>query len=1714
MQKQMQQQTPVSCWRPFSRGGLAALALASVGLAQAGLVNQWTADNYTSGGWLDTIGGVTAAATGSPLPVPGAFGTHAGVTMNGGNFIIPNGGGAAGLNNFTVVIVFKPTALGPFSPNYYNSIPLAAFDIAGAGQIDWGLSYGGDNGQKVVTGIGVQTPAGAGNGDIQQLTPTLAPFAVHAVAYQVQNVPGTTNIVTYVDGSMVASNWTANISLRSSSSQVYVGGGTFVTAKFPGQIAAIQFYNDATTNCALLTQSLLATYAAPAPVSLPWYAGGDPGQKAPVVVGIPVSGSPTTVTFTSDHPTVFATTNVTIPANTPSSTVGLSILALGSANVTASGPGLGSSTMVLVGLDESGFCNQWLADTYVNNSTTWADSISGVIATGTGGEVSVPGAFGPSHAGVARSATGLTTGNNGFNIPAGTPPGGFSTYTIAVAFKPTATGATGANYYNGQIMFGYDIGGSAQADWGMSWGGNGNATGQRIIVGIGRSGGDSQILSPGSTALGLSTTHAAVMQVNAAAGTQTLFIDGEQVGQNTGLTMNVASATHIIPLITTLNANISPAFPGYVAEVRIYTNAAVNGAALSGMLQAKYTGLPPLVMTSTQPFVDVSSNILVTITIPSSASFAGAFNVTLTSDTVGVASPASPVTFAKGVTTQTISIPALSAGIATLSATGSGVTPATLQVGGLAPRVLVEAFRATSLLTQYPGITDGTPISTWASDTNAVAANQNNPNPPTFTASATPSGAPSVVFTATNNTSLLLLGASSPLAGLTNFSVVLTFKASAADTSTSANWYSQAGILDAEEGGIQDDWGTSMDSSGRFSFGVGNPDVTLLYPNYNLVNASLFHVAVAAFDALNQQMRITLDDRGTTTTAAGTGLSHDPRDPNYLKASGGDIHFGQGADDGIYWNGELVEAAFYNGALTPKEATNVVNTLKATYGLVWADQALVPITATPTLEDIGSNITCTVTIPTGINASKAVTVTVISSNPGAVTLGGSSTTTLNFAAGATNVQSFTALTVGAGASTLTTSSAGLIGASVTITVLPPATLVEAFRASSLTNQIPGIVDGQSVPAWMADTNAAASANQNNPNPPVFVAASTPSGAPSVAFKAANQTSLLLLGANSPVAGMTNFSVALVFKADATESSTSANWYSMSGILDAEEPGTAYDWGLAMDSGGNLNFGIGGPDYTLLNPNYNLVTSNVVHIAVVAFDELHQRMQITVDDQPTTTSPVIATLSTNPRDPSVVKNSGGDIHFGQGATDGLYWNGEILEADFYNGAIKNPTQVIAALKAAYNVPFQDQVTLALTPLTALASIGDSVALTLTIPTNANASQAIVVGLTNSNPAAVSLAGAVGGVLNVTFPAGTTNVQKVMAEGAGLGTATLAYGATGFLAGSPVAIRIIEAVTNALVGQWTFNDEAHPFVDSSGFRPAGTHDGVALGNAALTNDVPTGLTGYSLNLMGTGAVQILNTRLTEAGYLDTFDDQLSYGMTIAVWVKLNAAWEPTTWVPFVSKRGEDNLGYQLRRYNTGPFSVFSIRGTSGADDPWGLTAYEDGNWHHIAGIWDGRQGLRSLYVDGFLDANASITNDFGPPTFAPTNSVVIGARDRSNDGSGSAIEGYFLGLLKDVRIYNYPLSQAQIRTVMAGRVVAPPVATTPPQLTGGLTNGVLTLSWPADHTGWRLLVQTNNLNLGVSTNHLDWGTVAGSAATNTVAIPVNPTTPAEFYRLVYP
>jgi autotransporter-associated beta strand protein len=74
----------------------------------------------------------------------------------------------------------------------------------------------------------------------------------------------------------------------------------------------------------------------------------------------------------------------------------------------------------------------------------------------------------------------------------------------------------------------------------------------------------------------------------------------------------------------------------------------------------------------------------------------------------------------------------------------------------------------------------------------------------------------------------------------------------------------------------------------------------------------------------------------------------------------------------------------------------------------------------------------------------------------------------------------------------------------------------------------------------------------------------------------------------------------------------------------------------------------------------------------------------------------------------------------------------------------------------------------------------------------------------------------------------------------------------------------------------------------------------------------------------------------------------------------------------------------------------------------------------------------------------------------------------------------------------------------------IPSTPTNVTATVEGGTLTLTWPADYTGWRLEAQTNSINVGLTGV---WFEVPGSTATNQMSFPIDPSQPTVFFRLGY-
>ncbi len=249
-------------------------------------------------------------------------------------------------------------------------------------------------------------------------------------------------------------------------------------------------------------------------------------------------------------------------------------------------------------------------------------------------------------------------------------------------------------------------------------------------------------------------------------------------------------------------------------------------------------------------------------------------------------------------------------------------------------------------------------------------------------------------------------------------------------------------------------------------------------------------------------------------------------------------------------------------------------------------------------------------------------------------------------------------------------------------------------------------------------------------------------------------------------------------------------------------------------------------------------------------------------------------------------------------------------------------------------------------------------------------------------------------------------------------TNAYGITNSL------VEKITFLPATLVGQWL--SVSNSLADASGYSPAGVHDAtVARGSTYWTNDVPAVAPPGSASMyFNAASLQIANSATTDAGYTNTYDNQIYNGLTVMCWAK---GLPNGVWNSFVAKNGEDN-GWQIRIGSLTNKPTWTIREANAdmqaytfpflTNAPGTLSGLV---WHHYAGTYSPVTRVRSLYVDGVLIA--SQTAEVAYPT-ASAYHLTIGGVERAS-GLG---DGPYTGEMYDVRVYNYALDQSGIASIV--------------------------------------------------------------------------------------
>ncbi len=192
-------------------------------------------------------------------------------------------------------------------------------------------------------------------------------------------------------------------------------------------------------------------------------------------------------------------------------------------------------------------------------------------------------------------------------------------------------------------------------------------------------------------------------------------------------------------------------------------------------------------------------------------------------------------------------------------------------------------------------------------------------------------------------------------------------------------------------------------------------------------------------------------------------------------------------------------------------------------------------------------------------------------------------------------------------------------------------------------------------------------------------------------------------------------------------------------------------------------------------------------------------------------------------------------------------------------------------------------------------------------------------------------------------------------------------------------------------------AHYRLDGDAEDSAGAKDGVECG---VVSWVPA-----SSAKVGSGAVL-----LEGEGYLtlpDTEVFDLPDSMTVSAWVRTGPV---DADVAIISK---GDSAWSLGIAGATGTVRFVRNGLIPTGPILGQTVIDDGQWHHVAGVYDAEQALLLVYVDGSVDAQADVT---GIPA---TNMypVWIGA-DPEHAGRR------WQGLLDDIRVFNYVLTANQL------------------------------------------------------------------------------------------
>jgi tetratricopeptide (TPR) repeat protein len=204
---------------------------------------------------------------------------------------------------------------------------------------------------------------------------------------------------------------------------------------------------------------------------------------------------------------------------------------------------------------------------------------------------------------------------------------------------------------------------------------------------------------------------------------------------------------------------------------------------------------------------------------------------------------------------------------------------------------------------------------------------------------------------------------------------------------------------------------------------------------------------------------------------------------------------------------------------------------------------------------------------------------------------------------------------------------------------------------------------------------------------------------------------------------------------------------------------------------------------------------------------------------------------------------------------------------------------------------------------------------------------------------------------------------------------------------------------LIGWWKLDEKQGDFADDSS---GNNRFGRLMGDPKWQPS--GGKIGGALEFDGDGDYIDLGTNLVP---------DITGQITVTAWIKVNAFNYDYT---AIITKGDS--AWRLQRDQATDHLEFACSGLDVPNMQWsnvlGNVNVNDGQWHHAAGVYDGE--MLYLYVDGKLDVSSKAAGTIN------TNDqpVYIGENAEQQ-------ERFWNGLIDDVRIYNYALSEEEIMTL---------------------------------------------------------------------------------------